>query len=57
MRTRPSWRLLILGAFLAFNLIQAILYGGRWAWISVAILALVLAWVVWQERQRARPPK
>ena len=33
----------MLGVFLVINLVTAILQGGRWNWIAVAMLALVLA--------------
>ena len=56
MRTRPTWVLVMVGGFLAFNLVQAILHGGRWPWISVALLALLLAYYLWQRRRRPPPP-
>ena len=43
MRTRPTWWFVMVGIFLAFNLFQAVRYGGRWPWIAVAVLALLLA--------------
>ena len=54
MRTRPTWWFVMVGIFLAFTLAQAIVAGGRWNWVAVAVLALLLAWAVW--RQRRAPP-
>ena len=57
MRTRPTWWYVMVGVFLAFNLLQAIRYGGRWPWIAVAVLALLLAFAIWQGRRSTPPPE
>lgn len=52
-----AWRRIlpfVLAGGLVINLIQAITVGGRGNWISVAIIALLLALIVWQ-RRRATP--
>ena len=55
MRTRPTWWFVMVGSFLVFNLLLAIVAGGRWNWIAVAVLALLLALAVWQGRRRDPP--
>ena len=47
----------VLAGFLLFNLINAIINGGRGNWISVAVLALGLALILWQRRRRGEEPK
>ena len=56
IRSRPSWWPVVLGVLLAFNLVQAIVAGGRWNWIVVAVIALALALNLWQNRKREPPP-
>lgn len=45
----------ILAGLLVFNLIEAITVGGRWNWITAAIIALALAYTVWRRRRRPEP--
>ena len=50
----PAWRRVVpflLAGILLFNLGDAIINGGRGNWITVAILALLLALLVWQRRR------
>ena len=42
----------VLAGLLVFNLVDAIINGGRWNWLTVAFLALLLALMVWQRRRR-----
>lgn len=56
MRTRlPTWWLAVLGVILAVSLVLAILNGGRWIWIAVALLALTLMAELWARRRT--PPR
>ena len=55
MRTRPTWWYVMVGLFLALALVQAIVVGGRWNWLSVAVIALLLAVAAWQGRRRDPP--
>ena len=59
---RPSLRrvlLFILAGVLLFNLIDAIRHGGRANWLTVAVIALVLAFHLWVDartKDKNRPP-
>ncbi|MGD9510983.1 MAG: hypothetical protein AB7X49_20800 [Geminicoccaceae bacterium] len=48
----------LLAVLLVFNLLEAITGGGRENWITVAIIALLLAIVLWRRRRADpnRPP-
>ena len=41
--TRSRWWPIMLGVFLAINLVTAILQGGRWNWLAAALIAGTLA--------------
>ena len=47
----------ILAGLLLFNLVDAIINGGRANWIVVAVMALVLALTLWLRRRGAHGPK
>ncbi len=46
----------VLGGLLLLNLAEAITGGRREDWIMVAVLALVLALTVWQQRRKKDEP-
>ncbi len=53
-----TWRRIapfILAGILLLNLAEAISDGGRANWLMVALLALILALLVWQRRWRPEP--
>ena len=56
MRTHPTRWFVLVGALLAINLLWAILYGGRWVWLAVAVCALGLALTLWEGRKHDPPP-
>ena len=41
--TRSRWWPILLAVFLAINLVQAIVLGGRWNWLAAALMAGALA--------------
>ena len=45
---RPRWVPLALTGLLLLNLMSAIVDGGRWTWLVVALLALALALNLWR---------
>ena len=47
----------ILAGLLVFNLVEDIINGGRANWITVAVMALVLALTLWWRRRAAQGPK
>ena len=55
-----AWRRVapfVLGGLLLLNLAKAITSGMRTDWIMVAVLALVLALMVWQQRRKKDEPR
>ena len=55
-----AWRRMapfILAGLLLFNILGAIISGGRGNWISVAVLALGLALILWQRRRKKDEPR
>ncbi len=47
----------VLGGLLLLNLAEAITGGRREDWLMVAVLALILAVIVWQRRRRGEDPR